>query len=287
MDLRLSRAKPTFVVRRVWLSPRLGLRKTIPQNQTMLSALRQTFRTTTATTTNDDDGVDDSRTKVLENELLLENILSFLPDSFCYVGVVNRTFHSCAAKPPITSYKIAVTNPRTAQYWVEDDWYTAKRMLCSKAAKYGRLETLKWAALSYACFRVWQVPAAAAEANDMDMLKWARKIGCPWDESTCANAAFHGNLEILHYARSQGCRWDESTCSAAAGRGHLETLQWAHDNGCRWNEWTCAAASGNGFLETLKWLREHGCPWDENTLHYAELNDHVEVAAWARANGCR
>lgn len=236
---------------------------------------------------NSDNDNGHSSSKVLESEILVENILSFLPDSFRYVALVNRTFHSCAVKPPRTSYEMAVMNPRMAEYWIKEDWNTAKAKLCAVAAKFGRLETLEWAAGTKLCFRTWHVPAAAAEANDLRMLKWAKRIGCPWDESTCANSAFHGNIDILKYARSKGCPWDESTCSAAAGRGHLETLKWAHENGCRWNEWTCAAAAGNGYIDTLKWAHEHGCPWDEKTLHYADMNDQLEIAVWARANGCR
>ena len=80
-----------------------------------------------------------------------------------------------------------------------------------------------------------------------------------------------GHLEVLKWARENGCPWDEETCWKAAERGHLEVLQWARENGCPWNELTCAYAALGGHLETLKWLRENGCPWDELTCEYARV----------------
>ena len=39
----------------------------------------------------------------------------------------------------------------------------------------------------------------------LEVLKWARAHGCPWDESTCAKAAMNGHLEVLQWARAHGC----------------------------------------------------------------------------------
>jgi hypothetical protein len=66
----------------------------------------------------------------------------------------------------------------------------------------------------------------------LDLIKWARKNGCPWNEDTCFNAARGGHLEVLKWARENGCPWDSRTCYNAATGGHLEVLQWARENGC-------------------------------------------------------
>ena len=95
-------------------------------------------------------------------------------------------------------------------------------------------------------------------------------------KSTCMYAAREGNLEVLQWARRNGCPWDEQTCAAAAKGGHLELLQWAHQNGCPWNEGTCTEAAEEGHLELLQWARQNGCPWDEKTCHYAALGGHLE-----------
>ena len=54
--------------------------------------------------------------------------------------------------------------------------------------------------------------AAAAGAGRLDVLRWARKNGCPWDEETCAAAARGGHLRVLQWAREKGCSWDEEAC---------------------------------------------------------------------------
>jgi hypothetical protein len=49
---------------------------------------------------------------------------------------------------------------------------------------------------------------------------------------TCERAAGGGHVEVLQWARANGCPWDESTRANAAERGHLEVLEWARTNGC-------------------------------------------------------
>jgi hypothetical protein len=88
------------------------------------------------------------------------------------------------------------------------------------------------------------------------LLQWAHANGCPWDPSTCANAARGGHLDVLQWARNNGCPWNEaSTCANAALVGHLGLLQWARANGCPWKETTCAKAAWGGHLEVLQWAR--------------------------------
>ena len=66
----------------------------------------------------------------------------------------------------------------------------------------------------------------------MEVLKWLRKQGCPWDEETCAFAADGGHLELLKWARNKGCPWDMETCANAYDNGHSEVLEWAREHGC-------------------------------------------------------
>ena len=57
----------------------------------------------------------------------------------------------------------------------------------------------------------------------LDVLRWARENGCPWDEWTCSFAAHDGQLEVLKYARENGCPWTENTRRLAATKGYVET----------------------------------------------------------------
>jgi hypothetical protein len=70
----------------------------------------------------------------------------------------------------------------------------------------------------------------------------------------CSWSTGNGHLEVLKWARVNGSPWDKSTCSEVAKNGHLQVLQWARANECPWNELTCAAAA-NGHLEVLQWVR--------------------------------
>ena len=66
----------------------------------------------------------------------------------------------------------------------------------------------------------------------MEMLKYARAHGCPWDEGTCAAAARGGHLEVLQWARANGCPWDYRVVMIQADdESHREVLEWAEENG--------------------------------------------------------
>jgi hypothetical protein len=45
----------------------------------------------------------------------------------------------------------------------------------------------------------------------------------PWDDNTCAYAAFNGHLQLLQWSRAQDppCPWDEGTCKTTPFSLHL------------------------------------------------------------------
>jgi hypothetical protein len=142
--------------------------------------------------------------------------------------------------------------------------------------------------VQWAVDRGCPVDAALAKSlafgGSVPALKKAVEMGAPTD-NLCFYAAKGGHLELLKWAREKGCPWDSDTCAYAAKGGHLEVLKWARQNGCPWNSNTCSSASYCGHLEVLKWAREAGCPWDERTCNYAALQGHLEVLKWAINNG--
>jgi hypothetical protein len=160
-----------------------------------------------------------------------------------------------------------------------------KRFCCGSATKGRHLEILKWAREN-GCPWDKGICASAAKKGHFEILKWARENGCPWDAGTCSGAARGGHLEILKWARENRCRWHSETCSGAARGGHLEILKWARENRCEWDQFTCASAAQGGHLEILKWVKENNCPWDERTCYGAAANGHLDVLKWAVENGC-
>jgi hypothetical protein len=126
----------------------------------------------------------------------------------------------------------------------------------------------------------------AAKTGQLEVVKWLRANGWPWNTTTCSWVEEGGHLEVLQWARANGCEWNEWTCASAAEGGHLEVLQWAHANECPWDERTCGGTAEGGHLEVLQWARATGCPWDEYTCVFARLHMRIELLNWAIANGC-
>ena len=83
---------------------------------------------------------------------------------------------------------------------------------------------------------------------------------CPWySENVCFLAALHGHLEVLRWARSQGCPWNKSLTWTAAMSGQLKVLVWLIKEECPYNKRQCreaAARGGERARKVLEWLDE-------------------------------
>jgi hypothetical protein len=106
-----------------------------------------------------------------------------------------------------------------------------------------------------------------ASKDCLRVFVWAN--GCPWQRTaTCQTLARIGRLEVLVWAREIGCPWDEDVCARAAEAGNLEVLKWAREHDCPWHAVSmCDIAASAGHLDVLQWVREHGCPWAAHTLY--------------------
>ena len=89
----------------------------------------------------------------------------------------------------------------------------------------------------------------------MDVIKWARSEGCPWNECVCEGAAMDGNLTNLKWLRENGCPWDEGVTANAAEHGHFTLLKWSVENWCDIDYDTCRyLADENEHYSILGWL---------------------------------
>jgi hypothetical protein len=66
---------------------------------------------------------------------------------------------------------------------------------------------------------------AIARHGNINILRWARKHGCPWNSNTCSAAGRNGHLQVLKWVRTQGCPWNRNVGNYMAANGHLEVLQ--------------------------------------------------------------
>ena len=77
------------------------------------------------------------------------------------------------------------------------------------------------------------------------------KIPLLMNAKICAFAALGGHLEVLKWLRSKGCPWDERACYRAAYGGHLEILKWLRIEGCPWHEKLCCSV---GKPNIVRWI---------------------------------
>ena len=133
--------------------------------------------------------------------------------------------------------------------------------LTTEAAERGWLQVLIW--LREQLHFPWDegTCSAAARWGRLDVLKWLRANGCPWNVFSCVKAAEGGQLEVLKWLKENGCEWNTYTCEKAAKEGHLEVLKWLRANGCPWSIRTSRAAARKGHEDVLKWAIENGCPF--------------------------
>ena len=170
----------------------------------------------------------------------------------------------------------------------ENGWKWYSYNWCVTAARYGKLNILKWLQ-EEKCPWNSDIYVHAASCGHLHILEWA--VNLDPDKSLlrktteiCAFAARNGHFNIVKFARENGFPWDEKTCANAAKIGHFDILKFAQANGCPWDEKTCASAAKNGHFDILKFARDNGCPWDEKTCANAARNGHFDILEWAVNN---
>ena len=102
---------------------------------------------------------------------------------------------------------------------------------------------------------------AAAEAGQLEVLKWLKERGFCLKKRVCLVAAKNGYLEVLKWARENGasCEGEHSgEIVSIASLGHLSILRNAIESGGTFHPNTCKDAAKMGNLEVLKWAREWG-----------------------------
>ena len=138
--------------------------------------------------------------------------------------------------------------------------------LCSRSAALRRRDLLYYGKILGS---PWgnSMPNAAA-LNDLDMVKFMRKIGCPMDSNTFEVMCFNGNIEAMKYLMQSGCPTGRCVVYAASS-ANLEALTWLKDNGCRLEADGFAAACLTGSTEAILWFENNNCGWDERVTSHA------------------
>lgn len=127
---------------------------------------------------------------------------------------------------------------------------------CLFAAFNGHVDILQWAR-AHKCPWNHEVIYTAVEYGQLEVLQWSYDNGWPAgdcdEDYICSSAALYGHLDTLKWARSIGCEWDnDGECISS---DNLEILQWAIVNGCPSNSISCSRS-------TFAWLQANDNPED-------------------------
>lgn len=210
-----------------------------------------------------------------------------------------------------------------------------QKVVCVGAAYHGYLKVLKWARErnfswgekedsrplsqfygsirfpSFLLFRQLDTCSSAALSGQLEILKAAKRNGCPWTKDTTTNAAIAGHLEVFSWAVQNGCPtsndilyeayffkqskfvqdsvkvypWNPEISYIAACKGDLPFLKWMKTANKMRDERICSGAASGGHFEVLQWAKNEHFPWDE-TCASAAASGHLGILIWAREQGC-
>ncbi|GFR41069.1 hypothetical protein Agub_g1709 [Astrephomene gubernaculifera] len=134
---------------------------------------------------------------------------------------------------------------------------------------------------------------AAAREGHLHVVVWlVETLGAALQLGTevFSDAAYSGNLELLRWLRERGCPWDADAIAEAARSGCDEALEWLVEQVCPWPDdgLPYVEAARNNDLATLACLKRLGCPWGppgrllKYCLQYSCIN---AVLSWLLAAG--
>ncbi|GFR45438.1 hypothetical protein Agub_g6817 [Astrephomene gubernaculifera] len=198
---------------------------------------------------------------------------------------------------PLTegAVEVAVRSNRvgTLEYLLSECNFMPESRCVDTAAEDGHLDVLKVLhAHGESIGGIW----CAARGGHLHVVSWlveevlGERVlwGCPW---MMGFAAQSGNLELLRWLRERGCPWNEYTLNRAAEAGCEEALEWLVKQGCPWEEmggaYTTAARQGD--LLTMRCLRRLGCPWGPPGLVFEdciEAGCDLPILDWLLKEGC-
>ncbi len=123
-------------------------------------------------------------------------------------------------------------------------------------------------------------------SGNLEVVKWLRERGCPWNESACTYAVWNNHIDILKWLRQQGCPWSTWVCEELAAKGNLEALKWCRRQRAPWDYRVCMAAALHGRLGVLKWLKSQKWEMGKNVATCASRNGHIKILKWLRKIEC-
>lgn len=139
--------------------------------------------------------------------------------------------------------------------WARANGCQWDRFMCAAAALGCHFSILKWAHEN-GC--PWdEATCSHAVGSGYVRNQWGLQHRYKWSLCPGEGAASDQRLEILKWARANGCPWDEVTTRAAVEGKHWDILRWAVSNGCPWNaEYALRQAAKLRNSSVKEWIEQ-------------------------------
>ncbi|PNH01918.1 Ankyrin repeat domain-containing protein, partial [Tetrabaena socialis] len=126
--------------------------------------------------------------------------------------------------------------------------------------------------------------ARSGSVANLEVLLARNDLTSPLRTLVLWDAACAGQLEVCRWLRQQGCPWDANVPDAAAGAGHKEVCEWLLAEGCPSRAGVMLGrAAGGGHRAMCEWLLTHGSPVNGEAAAMAACGGHVGLMDWLLA----
>ncbi len=116
--------------------------------------------------------------------------------------------------------------------------------------------------------------------DNMRVIKWAYKNGCPMGKVQAA-AAKYNKLKTIRWVHGKVSTRPAFLTATFAKHGNLQALQWLSTHGYLWTDTACSMAVSNGHLDVLKWVVRSNMSYDKDMcMLMAKQNGHKHIESW-------
>ena len=165
-----------------------------------------------------------------------------------------------------------------------DQGYKCSNNVCFFAARSNKFDNLKQCyADGYKLNNV--VFYVALETGNIEMLEWLleRMPGYQLSEKDCSNAASYGQFEVVKWLRKINCPWNTEVLKFCFN--DINMLRYALENGLIVSDRICHIAIDHENINMLNLLRKYHT-WSPKLDDYITYTKHKGMIAWAKSFNC-
>jgi hypothetical protein len=170
--------------------------------------------------------------------------------------------------------------------WLRLNTYVWDETTAHMAAKYGRIDILKWVISKGCPYHRNIVINNLAMSGTLKMVKWAVSIGCKPAHHTLVCSAINSNTSVVVWLLDNGCKYSTKISLLAASENNIEALKIFHSRGLKIHSRVTMEAAMNGNIDLIKWAVSIGMHLDQGLLEKAILENFEDLAIWLIEQGC-